>query len=51
MQGASGSTVDVGVSGICTGIPVPLVYPWIFFTQSLSGTGSFVNERSRRTIA
>jgi hypothetical protein len=37
-------TVEVGVFGVCLGIPVVLVFWWAFFTESLSGTASAVTD-------
>jgi hypothetical protein len=44
MRRSFGPTVDVGVFGVCTGIPVMLVFWWAFFTESLSGTTSAATE-------
>jgi hypothetical protein len=46
----SSPTVDVGVFSICTGITVVLVFWWVFFTESLSGTDSVVGVSSERAI-
>jgi hypothetical protein len=44
MRRSSGSTVDVGVIGVCKGISVVLVSWWMFFMESLSGTSSVVAD-------
>ena len=51
MQRSSGSTVDLGLSSICTGIPMVLVFWWAFFMESLSGPSSTVGMASRRALA
>jgi TRAP-type uncharacterized transport system fused permease subunit len=50
MRRSSGPTVDVGVFGVCTGISVLLVFWWVFFMESLSGTGSEVLMSSRLAL-
>ena len=40
MRRTSSPTVDVGLFGIFTGISAVLVYWWVFFMESLSGTAS-----------
>jgi hypothetical protein len=46
MRRSSGSTVDVGVSGVFTGTSVLLVFWWVFFMESLSGADSLVGGLS-----
>jgi hypothetical protein len=50
MRRSSGSMVDVGSFGICTGIPVVLVFWWVFFTGNLSGPAAVVETVSRRAL-
>ena len=51
MRRSLGLTVDVGVSGVCRGISVLLVFWWVFFMESLSGTGLLLGMPSRRPQA
>jgi hypothetical protein len=51
MQRLSGPTFDVGVSGACEGISMLLVFWWVFFMESLTGTGPVSGMPSLRALA
>ncbi|CAN5719457.1 hypothetical protein BH18ACT11_BH18ACT11_19240 [soil metagenome] len=51
MRMSSGQPVDVGVSGVCEGISILLVFWWVFFLESLSGIGPLLGMPSWRAQA
>jgi hypothetical protein len=51
LRRSSGPAFDVGSAGTGGGISVPFVFWWVYFMESLTGTGSVPGKPSLGALA